>query len=365
MAILFTDIVGSTELSQRLSAEVADEVRRGHFSILRQAITESGGTEVKNLRDGLIVVFSSASSALGCAVAMQQGVEPGYRGSEIPVGLRVRTQRGEVSREDDDFFGDPAVVAARLCTLCESGLVLASEWVRLTADRRNRHECRPLGDLTPHRPTRSGRESRHRGGLGRSKKSVHHSTQARTPVMSSPAGPAPAHAPVPPLLWLSSATVTVDTDVVVISGPRIADRSPSAHRRSRGTLPAPVAPQVLGAMAAPRQWPARGTPVTAKGRVDRRPTSASTCCRPSDDTAPRDHLPRAVALRLEKILQDTGIKLTSAFSTVRSASSRAMLEARRPPRGPGSYYSAPYATLLVAGGRTRRSDARSFAKKGL
>ena len=58
VAILFTDIVGSTELSQRLSAEVADEVRRGHFSILRQAITESGGIEVKNLGDGLMVVFS-------------------------------------------------------------------------------------------------------------------------------------------------------------------------------------------------------------------------------------------------------------------------------------------------------------------
>ena len=55
VAILFTDIVGSTELSQRLSAEMADEVRREHFSILRQAIAEAGGTEVKNLGDGLMV----------------------------------------------------------------------------------------------------------------------------------------------------------------------------------------------------------------------------------------------------------------------------------------------------------------------
>jgi class 3 adenylate cyclase len=46
VVILFTDIVGSTELSQRLSPEAADEVRRGHFSILRQAIAETGGTEV-------------------------------------------------------------------------------------------------------------------------------------------------------------------------------------------------------------------------------------------------------------------------------------------------------------------------------
>ena len=55
VAILFTDVVGSTELSQRLSPEAADEVRRGHFSILRQAIAEAGGTEVKNLGDGLMV----------------------------------------------------------------------------------------------------------------------------------------------------------------------------------------------------------------------------------------------------------------------------------------------------------------------
>ena len=148
VAILFTDIVGSTELSQRLSAEAADEVRRGHFSILRQAVTESGGTEVKNLGDGLMVVFGSASAALGCAVAMQQGIEQENRGSANPVGLRVGLSGGEVSREDDDYFGDPVVEAARLCALCEGAQVLASEWLRLTAGRRNRHECRSLGELT-------------------------------------------------------------------------------------------------------------------------------------------------------------------------------------------------------------------------
>ena len=148
VAILFTDIVGSTELSQRLSAEAADEVRRGHFSILRQAITESGGTEVKNLGDGLMVVFSSTSAALGCAVAMQQGVEQENRGGENPVGLRVGLSVGEASREDDDYFGDPVVEAARLCALCESGQVLATDIVRGMAGRRSRHECRSLGELT-------------------------------------------------------------------------------------------------------------------------------------------------------------------------------------------------------------------------
>src|ERR1035441_8082971 len=87
VAILFTDIVGSTELSQSLSPLAADEVRRTHFSILRQAITETGGTEVKNLGDGMMAVFPSASAALDCGVAMQQGVDQDNRGREHTVGL--------------------------------------------------------------------------------------------------------------------------------------------------------------------------------------------------------------------------------------------------------------------------------------
>ena len=68
-------------------------MRREHFSILRQAVAEAGGTEVKNLGDGLMVVFASASAALACAVAMQQGVERDNRGREHSVGLRVGTER--------------------------------------------------------------------------------------------------------------------------------------------------------------------------------------------------------------------------------------------------------------------------------
>ena len=147
VSILFTDIVGSTELSQRLSPEVADEVRRGHFSILRQAIAETGGTEVKHLGDGLMVVFGSASAALASAVAMQQGVDRDNRDREHSIGLRVGLSGGEVSEEDGDYFGDPVVEAARLCAICESGQVLAAEIVRLTAGRRSPHDCRSLGEL--------------------------------------------------------------------------------------------------------------------------------------------------------------------------------------------------------------------------
>jgi len=144
VAILFTDIVGSTELSQRPSQEATDEVRRSHFAILRRAVTEADGTEVKNLGDGLMVVFGPTSAALACAVAMQQGVEVNNRGQEHRVGLSV----GEVSRDDGDYFGDPVVEAARLCAACESGQIRATDVVRAMAGRRIRHHYRPVGELT-------------------------------------------------------------------------------------------------------------------------------------------------------------------------------------------------------------------------
>lgn len=51
ITVLFTDLVGSTELASALSPEAGDEVRRKHFSALRQAIVASGGTEVLGLGD--------------------------------------------------------------------------------------------------------------------------------------------------------------------------------------------------------------------------------------------------------------------------------------------------------------------------
>src|SRR6476619_4386438 len=114
-------MVGSTALASSLDVDAADELRREHFSILRQAIAESGGTEVKNLGDGLMVVFGAASAALSCAVGMQQGVERDNRDRGRSLGLRVGLSGGEVSKEEgDDYFGDPVVEAARLCAKCDS-----------------------------------------------------------------------------------------------------------------------------------------------------------------------------------------------------------------------------------------------------
>ena len=127
--------------------DAADEVRRKHFSALRQAIADLGGTEVKNLGDGLMVVFPVASAALNCGVAMQQAVHRDNQGSERPLGLRVGLSAGEATREDDDYFGDPVIEAARLCAKAEAGQILVTDVVRANAGRRSTHAFTSLGEL--------------------------------------------------------------------------------------------------------------------------------------------------------------------------------------------------------------------------
>jgi len=145
--VLFTDLVGSTELATSLAPEAADELRHGHFSALRQAIAATGGTEVKNLGDGLMVVFPAASAALGCAVAMQQAVHRDNARADRPLGLRVGLSAGESTKEGEDYFGDPVIEAARLCARAEGGQILASDMVRVTAGRRSPHPFTSLGEL--------------------------------------------------------------------------------------------------------------------------------------------------------------------------------------------------------------------------
>ena len=144
---LFTDLVGSTELASRLSAAEAESLRQRHFSILRAAIDATAGREVKNLGDGLMVVFSSPSRAITCAVEMLQGIERHNRRGDTELRVRVGLSTGEASEEDGDFFGDPVIEAARLCARADGGQILATELLRMTVGRHSSQGFASLGEL--------------------------------------------------------------------------------------------------------------------------------------------------------------------------------------------------------------------------
>ena len=137
ITVLFTDLVGSTEISYAITPEASDELLRAHFSMLRRAIAGSGGVEVKGLGDGVMVVFRSTSAALSCAVAMQQAVHRDNVGARHQLGLRIGLSGGEVTMESNDYYGDPVIEAARLCAHADAGQILATDAVRMMAGRRS------------------------------------------------------------------------------------------------------------------------------------------------------------------------------------------------------------------------------------
>ena len=148
VTFLFTDLVGSTRTLTRLGDDAAEELRRAHFALLRTAIADAGGEEVKNLGDGLMVAFASPLDALRAAVAIQRAVAAHNRAHpdrslEVRVGLHV----GEPVRDGNDFFGTAVVVAKRLCDAAEGGQILASDLVAGLVGSRGGFELRSVGSL--------------------------------------------------------------------------------------------------------------------------------------------------------------------------------------------------------------------------
>lgn len=132
-SILITDLVGSTALASRVGRSRTDELRREHFGLLRTAIEACDGREVKNTGDGMMVAFSSASAAVGCAVRMQQLIERRNRFADEELHIRIGIGAGEATVEDGDYFGMPTIEAARLCEEAPSDGILASAVARMMA----------------------------------------------------------------------------------------------------------------------------------------------------------------------------------------------------------------------------------------
>ena len=103
VSVLFTDLVGSTELADRLDPDAAHALRPEHFTLLRDAVTAHGGNEIKNLGDGLMVVFPSVRDALDGAVAIQQHIERRNRGRDHRLEVRIGLSTGDATMDDDDL----------------------------------------------------------------------------------------------------------------------------------------------------------------------------------------------------------------------------------------------------------------------
>ena len=138
VTILFSDIEGSTDITERLGDRRAQEVFRVHNTLVRQQIASQGGFEVKSMGDGFMVAFSSSRRALQSAIGIQRALTAyGKQHPDETVRVRIGLHTGEVLQEAQDFFGRNVILAARIAAQAKGGQVLASALLKdLTAGSR-------------------------------------------------------------------------------------------------------------------------------------------------------------------------------------------------------------------------------------
>ena len=107
--VLFTDIVGHTEMMSRLG-------------------DERGGSEVKTMGDGFMASFGSVTKAVECAIGLQRAFAE--RESDEPLSLRVGINAGEPIEEDGDLFGATVILASRIAAKAEGGEILVADTIR-------------------------------------------------------------------------------------------------------------------------------------------------------------------------------------------------------------------------------------------
>src|SRR5262247_1771774 len=102
VTVVFTDLVGSTELASRLGHDAYEALRHAHFTALRGAVSKHNGSEVKTTGDGLMLAFDSAADAIACAVSMQQATDGAARNAQRqPLQIRVGISSGEATHDNE------------------------------------------------------------------------------------------------------------------------------------------------------------------------------------------------------------------------------------------------------------------------
>jgi class 3 adenylate cyclase len=129
-AIMFTDMVGSTEMTGQLGDRAAVELLRAHDAIIRRCLERYGGREVKHLGDGIMASFDDVQASVESAIKIQKELASYNEGSKTSIRIRIGIHAGEPVAEGNDLFGSAVQMAARICDIAQEGAVLVSRDVR-------------------------------------------------------------------------------------------------------------------------------------------------------------------------------------------------------------------------------------------
>jgi len=135
---LFTDIVGSTSMTEEYGDIVAMTILRKHNEIVRDSLQKNNGREVKHTGDGIMAIFDSTSKAVRTGLEIQKAIAE-YRVSNpsVHLYLKIGINAGEPVTEGDDFFGAAVQLTKRICDQAKPDEVLVSDVVKSLCLGRN------------------------------------------------------------------------------------------------------------------------------------------------------------------------------------------------------------------------------------
>jgi class 3 adenylate cyclase len=148
-AIMFTDLQDSTLMTTMFGDTKALHLLHIHNALIRNALREYRGNEVKHTGDGIMASFINVEDAVRCAVVIQKAFAAhNQRDPHESLHIRIGLSAGEPVQEDGDLFGSAVQLAARICAHTEPDHILVAKIVR-DEYQSNRDDFVELGEITP------------------------------------------------------------------------------------------------------------------------------------------------------------------------------------------------------------------------
>ncbi len=130
VAILFADVVGSTQLYDKFGDSKASETVAHCLEVMKDATHQFDGTVIKTIGDEVMCTFQSADDAMSAATQMQARItadqEEGSEEERIPVSIRIGCHFGPVVQEQNDIFGAAVHTANRMTSQAKARQIVIS-----------------------------------------------------------------------------------------------------------------------------------------------------------------------------------------------------------------------------------------------
>ncbi len=131
VTVLFTDIAGSTAMTQALGDAGAQKVVRAHNRVVRDALTDWNGKEIKHTGDGIMASFARVTDSVDAAIQMQRHtMAHNQQNPDLPLHLKIGLNAGEPIAEDNDLFGSVVQMSARIVDKAQADEIFVSDIVR-------------------------------------------------------------------------------------------------------------------------------------------------------------------------------------------------------------------------------------------